>query len=43
MAKLNMLFTEWNDSPQDFVKSMLIVLVIVTVWGLIMGSMGEYR
>ena len=36
-------FAEWNESPADFIKSALKVLVVVTVWGLVMGLMGEYR
>ena len=32
-----------NDSPKDFIRAALITLVIVTVWGLVMGIMGEYR
>jgi len=35
--------TEFNDSPKDFIKSAIIVLVVVGVWGLIMGIMEEYR
>lgn len=35
--------TEFNDSPKDFIRTALITLVIVTVWGLVMGIMGEYR
>ena len=43
MAKLMSLFTEFNDSPEDFIKHALIVLAIVTIWGLVMGLMEEYR
>lgn len=41
MEKLKSLFTEWNDSPADFIRHLLIVFVIVTVWGLVMGMVGE--
>lgn len=35
--------TEFNDNPKDFVIHALIVLVVLGVWGLIMGIMEEYR
>lgn len=34
---------EFNDSPKDFIIHAIIVLVIVGIWGLIMGVMEEYR
>lgn len=32
---------EFNDSPKDFIKHALIVLLVLTIWGLFMG--GELR
>lgn len=43
VSKLIAFLTEFNESPKDFIKTALITLAIVTIWGLIMGIMGEYR
>lgn len=34
---------EFNESPKDFMIHALIVLVVVGIWGLIMGIMEECR
>lgn len=37
------ILTEFNDSPKEFVKYLLIVAVALGVWGFVMGIMEEYR
>ena len=41
--KAKSLFSEWYDSPLEFLSSLIVTAVILGVWGLVMGLMEEYR
>lgn len=43
IEKLKSLFSEWYNSPKEFLSSLIITAVILGVWGLVMGFMEEYR